>query len=90
MHGFLSYHESDVTPHIESSAKVDEHGEVIDESITLFPFGSYEARIRAGNYENANPLTVHLSLEEAEVLARLLTGAVTDARNGKYDTIDRE
>lgn len=89
MYVSLGYTESDVTPHLESSATVDEQGKVTDTSITLFPFGDYEQRLYGGNLQS-NPLTMILSLEEAEVLARLLTGAVTDARNGRYDKIDRE
>lgn len=89
MYVSLGYTESDVTPHLESSATVDEQGKVTDASITLFPFGDYEQRLYGGNLQS-NPLTMILSLEEAEVLARLLTGAVTDARNGRYDKIDRE
>lgn len=86
----LDYTEFDITPHLESSARVDKAGKVTDVSITLFPFGDPQQRIDAGNYLQSNPVTMILSLEEAEVLARLLTGAVTDARNGQYDTIDRE
>lgn len=89
MYVSLGYTESDVTPHLESSATVDEQGKVTDASITLLPFGDYEQRLYGGNLQS-NPLTMILSLEEAEVLARLLTGAVTDARNGRYDKIDRE
>ncbi|OKH71966.1 hypothetical protein EB74_24370 [Mycobacterium sp. SWH-M5] len=85
----FNYLEFDVTPHLESSARVDEHGVVTDVSITLFPFGDFEQRIYGGNLQ-PNPSTIIMSLEEAEVLARLLTGAVKDARNGQYDKIDRE
>lgn len=89
MYVSLGYTEFDGTPHLESSAKVDEQGKVTDVSITLFPFGDFEQRLNGGNLQS-NPSTIILSLEEAEVLARLLTGAVTDARNGRYDEIDRD
>lgn len=89
MHITTGFIEFDVTPHLESNAKVDEQGNVTDVLINLFPFGDFKQRIYGG-MEQANPSMIVMSVEEAEILARLLTKAVTDARNGRYDTIDRD
>ncbi|MGB8406108.1 MAG: hypothetical protein WCE30_18780 [Mycobacterium sp.] len=86
MHVNMSYSEFDVTPHVESSATVDEHGKVTYAAITLFPFGDLEARVYSGSPE-AKPASFIMSVEEAEVLARRLLEAVTDAQKGRYGTI---
>lgn len=91
MHVSISYYEfDDVTPHIETSATVNENGKVTDASVSLFPYGDHRERIMSGNAMQPNPVHMIMSLEEAEVLARLLTGAVTDAKNGRFDEIERE
>ncbi len=91
MHVSINYSEfDDPVPHIETSATVDENGKVTDASVSLFPYGDHEERITGGNALNALPVHMIMSLEEAEVLARLLTGAVTDAKNGRFDEIERE
>ena len=90
MYASMNFTEFDVTPHLRSSATVDEHGQVTDVSVRVFPFGDHELRVDAGQYMHSNPVTLILSLDEAEVLARLLTGAVADARSGEFDEIERE
>jgi hypothetical protein len=87
MHVSTKYTEFDVTPHVQSSATVDEHGHVTYESISLFPFGDFNVRTGIGT---DTPSMIIMSVDEADAMARLLLGAVTDARKGRYNTIDRD
>lgn len=49
MHVSISYYEfDDVTPHIETSATVNENGKVTDASVSLFPYGDHRERIMGG------------------------------------------
>lgn len=90
VHISMSYAEfDDFTPHVEASATIDEHDEVTDESISIHLFGDHGERIRAGILQPM-PSMIIMSVEEAEVLVRLLHEAVTDARKGRYNNIDRE
>ncbi|MCG7582198.1 hypothetical protein [Mycolicibacterium sp. OfavD-34-C] len=86
----LRYTEFDVTPHVETSATVDRKGEVTDTSVTLFPYGDHEQRSEGEHWLQSMPVMILMSLEEAEVMARLLTVAVKDARNGSFDEINRD
>lgn len=79
----------DFTPHVEASATIDEHGNVTDESISIKLFGDHGERIRAG-IPQPLPSYIIMSVEEAEVLVSLLHEAVTDARKGRYNNIDKE
>ncbi|MGX9673483.1 hypothetical protein [Mycobacterium sp. HM-7] len=89
MYVSMNHTEFDVTPYVDSSAAVDEHGKVTHETISLFPYGSIDARYDA-QVEEPVPVTIMMSVEEADVIARLLSQAVADARRGRYNSIDGE
>ncbi|MGE2832386.1 hypothetical protein [Mycobacterium sp. SMC-4] len=84
------YTEFDVTPHVETTATVNGKGEITHTSVMLFPYGDQEQRSEGENWLQHSPVVMLMSLEEAEVLARVLAAAVKDARNGSFDTIDRD
>lgn len=89
MHVSTSYTEFDVVPHVESSATVDQYGNVTDVSISLWPFGHFEPRLRSGNPAH-QPAIVMMSVEEAESMAHRLLETVAGVRQGRYSTVDRD